>query len=140
MEELNAKKEEELNAKKEEELNAKKEEELNVRWSWLGEVEEEENSVGTLTVPTASELFSLEAEKTRKEKEEGRRREKRRRRRVNKSLTDVLRERRRGGGGRRWERRRRERKNLQVRSFLFNFTDVTLALEDDKSPISPLLE
>ena len=53
MEELNAKKEEELNAKKEEELNAKKEEELNVRWSWLGE----ENSVGTLTVPIASELF-----------------------------------------------------------------------------------
>ena len=31
-------------------------------------------------------------------------------------------------------------KDLQVRGFLFNFTDVTLALEDDKSPISPLLE
>ena len=91
-----------------EERNAKKEGELNFRWSWLGEAEEEENSVGTLTVPTASELFSLRSRRTRKEKEEGRRREKRRRRRVNKSLTDVLRERRRGGGGRRWERRRRE--------------------------------
>ena len=33
--------------KKEEELNAKEEEELPVRWSWLGEVEEEVKFVGT---------------------------------------------------------------------------------------------
>ena len=58
-----------------EELNAKKEGELNFRWSWLGEVEEEENSVGTLTVPTASELFSLRSRRNKKgerrRKEEG---------------------------------------------------------------------
>ena len=85
MEELNAKKEEELNAKKEEELNAKEEGELNakkegelpVRWSWLGEVEEEEKFCWNLTVPTASELFSFEAEEPRRRKKEeggGRRR------------------------------------------------------------------
>ena len=77
--ETNAKEDEKFNAKEEEELNAMEEGKLPVRWSWLGEVEEEENSVGTLTVPTASELFSLRSRRNKKEKEEGRRREKRRR-------------------------------------------------------------
>ena len=105
---------------------------LPVRWGWLGEVEEEENSVGTLTVPTASELFSLEAEKTRKEKEEGRRREKRRRR-INKSSTDVLRERRRGGG------RRGEGVSSSGQQILLpqDFTNVTLVLEDCKGSQAP---
>ena len=57
------------------ELNAKKEGEPNLRWSWLGEAEEEENSVGTLKVPTASELFSLRSRRNKKgerrRKEEG---------------------------------------------------------------------
>ena len=38
------------------------------------------------------------------------------------------------------ETKKEREKNLQMRGLLFNFTDVTLALEDDKSPISPLLE
>ena len=42
---------------------------LPVRWGWLGEVEEEENSVGTLTVPTASELFSLRSRRNKKDQE-----------------------------------------------------------------------
>ena len=42
---------------------------LPVRWGRLGE-EEEGNSVGTLKVPTASELFSFEAEEPRRRKKE----------------------------------------------------------------------
>ena len=75
MEELNAKKEEELNAKKEVELNAMEEGKLPVRWGRLGEEEEEGNSVGTLKIPTASELFSLRSRRNKKgerrRKEEG---------------------------------------------------------------------
>ena len=43
---------------------------LPVRWSWLGEVEEEEKFRWNLTVPTASELFSFEAEEPRRRKKE----------------------------------------------------------------------
>ena len=40
--ETNAKEDEKFNAKEEVELNAMEEGKLPVRWSWLGEVEEEE--------------------------------------------------------------------------------------------------
>ena len=71
--ETNAKEDEKFNAKEEVELNAMEEGKLPVRWSWLGEVEEEENSVGTLTVPTASELFSLRSRRNKKDQEGPRR-------------------------------------------------------------------
>ena len=70
---------EELNAKKEEEFNAKEEGELPVRWSWLGEVEEEEKFRWNLTVPTASELLASKQKKQegpRRRKEEGEEEEK----------------------------------------------------------------
>ena len=68
--ETNAKEDEKFNAKEEEELNAMEEGKLPVRWSWLGEVEEEEKFRWNLTVPTASELFSFEAEEPRRRKKE----------------------------------------------------------------------
>ena len=69
----NAKEDEKFNAKEKVEINAMEDGQLPVRWSWLGEVEEEENSVGTLTVPTASELFSLRSRRNKKDQEGPRR-------------------------------------------------------------------
>ena len=69
-EETNAKEDEKFNAKEDEKLNAKEEEKLPVRWSWLGEEEEEEKFRWNLTVPTAPELFSFEAEEPRRRKKE----------------------------------------------------------------------
>ena len=68
--ETNAKEDEKFNATEDEKLNAKEEEKLPVRWSWLGEEEEEEKFRWNLTVPTASELFSFEAEGPRRRKKE----------------------------------------------------------------------
>ena len=73
------------------------------------------NLVGTLTVSTAPEPFCFGAEESR-----------------DKRLEEEEEE--------RMGTKKEREKDLQVRGFLFNFTDVTLALEDDKSPISPLLE